>query len=93
MLLNTLYRNRSRQRPCTLHDTKYTSHARVTHGTNNQEYTAKKIFNRHPEVKQILNGGKFWTSGYYINAVGKYANEQVISNYVKKQGNTYQQLH
>ena len=26
-------------------------------------------------------GGKFWTSGYYINTVGQYANEEVIKKY------------
>ena len=51
--------------------------------------TAKQIFNHHPEVKQMLWGGKFWTSGYYINTVGRYGNESVISNYVKNQGKTY----
>jgi putative transposase len=50
-------------------------------------------FKKHPEIIQILNGGKFWTSGYYINTVGLYTNEQIISNYVKKQGKTYQQTH
>ena len=28
--------------------------------------TAKEIFSRHPEVKKLLWGGKFWTSGYYV---------------------------
>ncbi len=26
--------------------------------------TAKKIFKHHPEVKKLLWGGKFWTSGF-----------------------------
>lgn len=34
--------------------------------------TAIEIFRRHPEVKQLLWGGKFWRSGYYINTVGQY---------------------
>ncbi len=54
--------------------------------------TAKQIFVRHPEVKQQLWGGKFWTSGYYINTVGLYGNEKVISNYVRNQGKTYKQI-
>ena len=54
--------------------------------------TAKQIFDHHPEVKQMLWGGKFWTSGYYINTVGLYGNESVISAYVKNQGKTYKQL-
>jgi REP element-mobilizing transposase RayT len=40
-----------------------------------------------------LWGGKFWTGGFYMNTVGQYGNEQVISNYVKQQGKKYQQLH
>tara|TARA_R110001592_G_scaffold248236_1_gene510432 strand:- start:177 stop:527 length:351 start_codon:yes stop_codon:yes gene_type:complete len=32
--------------------------------------TAREIFRLHPEVKRFLWGGKFWTSGYYINTVG-----------------------
>ena len=34
--------------------------------------TAKEIFRLHIEVKQKLWGGKFWTSGYYVNTVGHY---------------------
>ena len=31
--------------------------------------TAKELFRLHPEVKQQLWGGQFWSSGYYINTV------------------------
>ena len=55
--------------------------------------TAREIFRIHPEVKKILWGGKFWTSGYYMNTVGQYGNERVIKEYVKKQGRTYRQIH
>lgn len=48
--------------------------------------TAKKILRLHPEVKQLLRGGKFWTSGYYENIVGQYANEEVIKKYLQNQG-------
>ena len=54
--------------------------------------TAKKIFKQHPDMKIQLHKGKFWTSGYYINTVGRYGNETVISNYVKNQGKTYTQV-
>jgi REP element-mobilizing transposase RayT len=54
--------------------------------------TAKEIFFRHPGIKKLLWGGHFWTSGYYINTVGKYGNEEVISKYVKDQGRTYKQI-
>jgi len=55
--------------------------------------TAIQIFKLHPEVKQKLWGGKFWTSGYYVNTVGQYANADVIKSYVKNQGKEYKQIH
>jgi len=55
--------------------------------------TAKEIFKRHPEVKKMLWGGKFWTSGYYLNTVGQYDNENIIKNYVKNQGKNYKQIY
>ena len=55
--------------------------------------TAIQIFKLHPEVKTKLWGGKFWTSGYYVNTVGQYGNADVIKNYVKNQGKSYKQIH
>lgn len=55
--------------------------------------TGREIFKKCPEVKKYLWGGNFWTSGYYANTVGKYGNEEVISNYVKNQGKTYELLY
>ena len=56
--------------------------------------TAKEIFRLHPEVKQLLWGGKFWTSGYYVNTVGQYANEEVIKKYLQNQGvSDYEKIH
>jgi len=58
--------------------------------------TAKELFRLHPEVKQKLWGGNFWTSGYYVNTVGQYANENVILKYIQNQGETksnYKMLH
>ena len=58
--------------------------------------TAKEIFRLHPEVKRKLWGGKFWTSGYYVNTVGQYANEEVIKKYLQNQGQTktnYKKVH
>ncbi len=49
--------------------------------------TAKELFRLHPEVKQQLWGGQFWTSGYYANTVGQYANEEIIQRYINDQGN------
>lgn len=58
--------------------------------------TAKELFRLHPEVKQQLWGGNFWTSGYYVNTVGQYANEKVIMKYIQNQGleeSSYKMLH
>ena len=58
--------------------------------------TAKELFRLHPEVKTQLWGGNFWTSGYYVNTVGQYANEDVIQRYIQNQGNetgVYKMLH
>lgn len=48
--------------------------------------TAKQLFQRHPEIEFKLWGGSFWTSGYYANTVGQYANEEMIKQYVENQG-------
>ena len=56
--------------------------------------TAKEIFKLYPRIKaEILWGGHFWTSGYYISTVGQYANETVIKQYVEKQGLNYRQIY
>ncbi len=57
--------------------------------------TAKQLFQRFPEVKAKLLGGKFWTSGYYVNTVGQYSSEEVIREYVKNQGmeKEYKKVH
>ncbi len=58
--------------------------------------TAKELFRLHPEVKQKLWGGNFWTAGYYVNTVGQYANEDVILKYIQNQGeiqSNYKMLH
>ena len=56
--------------------------------------TAKEVFRLHPEVKRFLWGGKFWASGYYVNTVGQYANEDVILKYIQNQGKSeYEKIH
>ena len=55
--------------------------------------TARELFRRCPEVKRQLWGGEFWTDGYFASTVGKHGDEEMISNYVKSQGNTYTKLH
>ena len=56
---------------------------------------AREIFRLHPEVKEQLWGGQFWSDGYYVNTVGQYANEEVVKNYLKNQGKQkeYKQIH
>ena len=48
--------------------------------------TGKELFRLHPEVKDQLWGGHFWTSGYYVNTVGHYANVDSIQKYIQDQG-------
>ena len=55
--------------------------------------TAREVFRRCPKVKKQLWGGEFWTDGYFASTVGKHGDEQMIGQYVKKQGKKYQQLH
>jgi len=57
--------------------------------------TAKEIFKLHPEVKQHLWGGEFWTKGYYVNTVGRHGDENTIQAYVQSQGrqDEYKKIH
>jgi REP element-mobilizing transposase RayT len=57
--------------------------------------TAREIFKRVPTVKKHLWGGEFWSKGYFISTVGRHGSEEVIRQYVKKQGTekAYKQLH
>ena len=55
--------------------------------------TAREILNKYPEVEKQLWGGEFWSDGYFASTVGKHGNEDMILNYVKKQGDEYKRLH
>ena len=55
--------------------------------------TGIEIFEMHPEVKTKLWGGKFWTSGYYVNTVGQYGNADMIKAYVQNQGKEYKRIY
>ena len=55
--------------------------------------TAREVFRQCPQVKKQLWGGEFWTDGYFATTVGKHGDENTITNYVKKQGQTYEKLH
>ena len=57
--------------------------------------TGKELFKLHPEIKQKLWGGEFWTKGYYVNTIGRHGDENTIQQYVKLQGTEkeYKKLH
>jgi REP element-mobilizing transposase RayT len=55
--------------------------------------TAREIFCHCPQVKKQLWGGEFWTDGYFASTVGRHGNENMIADYVKKQGKKYQKLY
>lgn len=57
--------------------------------------TAREIFRLHPEVKEKLWGGEFWTDGYFVNTVSKFGDETSISRYIREQGleKEYKVLH
>ena len=48
--------------------------------------TAREVLRKHPEVKEELCGGEFWTDGYFVNSVSKFGDETSITNYVRDQG-------
>ena len=56
---------------------------------------ARQVFSAVPSVKEQLWGGEFWTDGYFVSTVGEHANEDVIRQYIKNQGEhgQYKQLH
>lgn len=56
--------------------------------------TAREIFKLCPLIKKQLWGGQLWSDGYFVTTVGKHGDEDLISNYVKNQGNdSYKELH
>ena len=55
--------------------------------------TARELRQLHPEINKKLWGGKFWTSGYYVNTVGRKGNEESVKNYVQQQGMNYKKLY
>lgn len=57
--------------------------------------TAKEVFRRVPAVKRHLWGGAFWSSGFYIDTVGRHGSEETIRLYVRGQGaeKDYTRLH
>jgi len=46
-----------------------------------------------PQVKRKLWGGEFWTDGYFASTVGKHGSEEMVADYVKKEGKEYKRLY
>ena len=67
--------------------------------TTIKSLTAREIFRRCPQVKKQVWGGEFWTDGYFASTVGlastvgQHANEAMISDHDKKQGQENPKLH
>ena len=56
--------------------------------------TARQVRARHPEVREELWHGQFWSEGYFMTTVGRHGSEEVIRRYVEAQGHQeYEQLH
>ena len=51
--------------------------------------TARELKLRMPELKRELWGAAVWTSGFFINTVGKTGSENVIKQYIQNQGNDH----
>ena len=47
---------------------------------------ARELFKWRPELKERLWGSNFWTSGYFVNSVGRHGDERKIARYVERQG-------
>ena len=47
--------------------------------------TARKLFEKFPDLKRQLWGGEYWSDGYYIGTVSGRGDRKIIENYIKKQ--------
>ena len=54
--------------------------------------SARELFKRHPEIKEELYHGEFWSDGGYVGTVGEGINGDIIRNYIKNQGRKGEQL-
>lgn len=56
--------------------------------------TARELFAQMPGLKKSLWGGAFWSSGFYVDTVGRYGSEAGTRRYIADQGlPDYQPLH
>ena len=53
---------------------------------------ARELFKRHPEIKEDLYGGEFWSDGGFASTVGEGVNADIIRKYIKNQGRNGEQL-
>ncbi|MBI2044534.1 IS200/IS605 family transposase [Candidatus Pacearchaeota archaeon] len=54
--------------------------------------TAIQLFKEHPNLKEELWGGEFWSDGGYVGTVGEGVNADIIRKYINKQGRKGEQL-
>ena len=54
--------------------------------------TAIQLFKKHPDLKEELWGGEFWSDGGYVATVGEEVNAEIIRDYIRKQGRKCSQL-
>ena len=54
--------------------------------------TAIQLFKLHPDLKEKLWGGEFWSDGGYVGTVGEGVNAEIIREYIRKQGRKGEQL-
>ena len=54
--------------------------------------TAIQLFKLHPDLKEELWGGEFWSDGGYVGTVGEGVNAEIIRDYIRKQGRKGEQL-
>ena len=50
--------------------------------------TARELLKRFPEIKRQLWAGKFWSEGGYVGTLGEGVTEDVIRNYIERQGSS-----
>jgi putative transposase len=48
--------------------------------------TARMLFEKHPDIKDKLWGGEFWSDGGYIGTVGDGVTADIIRRYIEEQG-------
>ncbi|HDZ61087.1 MAG TPA: IS200/IS605 family transposase, partial [Candidatus Pacearchaeota archaeon] len=54
--------------------------------------TAIQLFKKHPDLKEELWWGEFWSDGGFVGTVGEGINAEIIRTYIKNQGRKGEQL-